>query len=149
VLEPNAYFVGLNESAEGNLGLAVDQGIFHPQSCFIQFMGEWIAADELEEAMQMVLLLRANFAPKQIVSSDFYNKLNVSVYPNPAKGWINIDGMSGATATLYSLSGTVCMSVSIESDTQKVNIEQLQPGVYVLRIAKQGLYSSIKLVVTR
>ena len=149
VLEPNAYFVGLNESAEGNLGLAVDQGIFHPQSCFIQFMGEWIAADELEVAMQMVLLLRANFAPKQIVSSDFYNKLNVSVYPNPAKGWITIDGMSGATATLYSLSGTVCMSVSIESDTQKVNIEQLQPGVYVLRIAKQGLYSSIKLVVTR
>ena len=149
VLEPNAYFVGLNESAEGNLGLAVDQGIFHPQSCFIQFMGEWIAADELEEAMQMVLLLRANFAPKQIVSSDFYNKLNVSVYPNPAKGWITIDGMSGATATLYSLSGTVCMSVSIESDTQKVNIEQLQPGIYVLRIAKQGLYSSIKLVVIR
>lgn len=71
------------------------------------------------------------------VGIDENNFSLISIYPNPSNGIINITGLVPFeinSARLYNAAGKIVMNISIESETQRVDISDLPKGMYLLRI---------------
>lgn len=71
------------------------------------------------------------------------NTLNASIYPNPAREYLNIYAPGVYTASLYSISG---MKIA-ETKGTRLRLENIVPGIYFLRIeGEKGTYQQ-KIVV--
>lgn len=58
---------------------------------------------------------------------------NVNVYPNPAKDYLRIEGMTaGGNATVLSVVGQTMLSLAIDSERQHLDIATLPAGIYRL-----------------
>lgn len=65
-------------------------------------------------------------------------KMSVSLYPNPATNFINIEiknqyDIVGKTVKVYNALGTEVMTFILSSPKQKISIEQLPKGFYILK----------------
>ncbi len=58
----------------------------------------------------------------------------VHVFPNPAKDHLTIANAAGSYLNIYSLSGQLMLSKKITHPTEKIGIEHLPPGIYVMSI---------------
>lgn len=73
-----------------------------------------------------------------------------AIYPNPAKGEVNISLTrygKGATYQILDLSGKLISNGSLESEKTKVNISSLKTGNYRIVISNNGETSSKNLIV--
>ncbi len=82
---------------------------------------------------------------------DFKN--NINVYPNPAQTdlFINSNNITGNTnVKLYSITGQLLIEENMEASmTNKINVSNLQDGIYMLSIAgNNGKNATIKVVIT-
>ena len=72
---------------------------------------------------------------------------NVSVYPNPAKGNFTIACENDADYTLYNSLGQEIISGEILNGKTEINAQNLQKGVYFLRLSNETASSIQKIVV--
>jgi len=72
----------------------------------------------------------------------------VSLYPNPARGLVNINlgnsGMINTKAVLYSANGSLLQNILITAPQQQINVQSLAKGVYVLKFADGTVSGFIK-----
>lgn len=75
------------------------------------------------------------------------NQNEFSVYPNPAKGYVNISSnVSGdKNIAIYNVLGKQVINTVISSE--RLNISNLNSGVYIMKISQNGVSSTKKLVV--
>jgi hypothetical protein len=66
------------------------------------------------------------------LSTDTYNKVNFTVYPNPSQDYVNFTEI--VNYELYSLQGSVLK----RGFSDKINIEDLSKGVYLLMVELEG-----------
>ncbi|MBR8534479.1 sulfatase-like hydrolase/transferase [Carboxylicivirga sediminis] len=59
---------------------------------------------------------------------------SVSLYPNPAREKIYIEGYDGSCAEVIDVNGKVCCSASDEAITRGIDVAMLPKGMYVLRL---------------
>jgi len=76
----------------------------------------------------------------------------IRIYPNPAKDELNLifdnmDITTGARIALVSSAGSVVLQKDIVQKHTKLDIQQIQPGLYVLKIFRNGEYLFRKIVV--
>ena len=72
-----------------------------------------------------------------------YNKINLSIYPNPTEESINISGLAdGTVASLFNVSGQKLVEVIIDGESQ-LNMNGLADGMYFLR-TEEGFAKVIK-----
>jgi hypothetical protein len=72
------------------------------------------------------------------------------IFPNPASGWVRITGrMSDAEIALYSLTGRMIREVHHAESTVLLDIEDLRPGVYLLKVREGDREIIRKLAVCR
>ncbi|NCC99614.1 MAG: T9SS type A sorting domain-containing protein [Bacteroidia bacterium] len=72
--------------------------------------------------------------------------LSLSMYPNPAKDFIHINGITGnAMLTITDLNGLICLTKEIVANTD-IYVSQLAKGIYLLNIENNGVNSHLKLV---
>jgi hypothetical protein len=70
---------------------------------------------------------------------------NVSVYPNPAKGMVNVSVEGKANFQLFNVSGQSVMNTDIDGDTS-IDISSLNSGMYFSRITnEEGASKTLKL----
>ena len=74
-------------------------------------------------------------------------KLNVNIYPNPAKDYVFIDG-NNLHIKIYDISGNLIKSEYIANPT-KLNISALSPGIYILQLKQGNTISRTKLAVIK
>ncbi len=79
-------------------------------------------------------------------------KRNVLISPNPASTFLNIqiegaDFNHGITLLFYNLNGQKVHKQTLEYNNQKINISQLQTGIYLLNIMTSNKTIAIKKVV--
>ncbi len=81
---------------------------------FRAYKGEfWTSANEIEEA----------------------SVSNVIIYPNPAKDFLSVSGISGETiADIFDVSGKLLLKSPLNYSTNKININTLPAGVYALKL---------------
>ena len=77
---------------------------------------------------------------------------SVQVYPNPAMDVLNItltgfETLSGLEASLISAESRLVRTLDITTFVSKINIRDLQPGVYILKIMHDGEMTYKKVVV--
>ncbi len=92
---------------------------------------------------------RFNINKNLAVNESSFNK-GFSVYPNPAKGEVNIslDKMSkNATYQIFDLSGKLVTKGNLENEKSRINIAKLQTGTYRLVVSNNGETTSKNLIV--
>ncbi len=62
----------------------------------------------------------------------------VLIAPNPANNYIRISGIDSGYLTLTDISGKQVLSSEIKSDSERINIQALPSGVYILNIKSEG-----------
>lgn len=75
------------------------------------------------------------------------NELNgnmFSIYPNPAKDYLLVEGINNTTYTLINILGEVVQSGNIADDSNSINISKLNQGVYFININNKSVKRFIK-----
>lgn len=94
-------------------------------------------------------LLKDQIEFSTLGTPDFGNaKSNVTVFPNPTNGIINIqlkNGTAVTSAILYSMTGQKLM----ESNQDKIDISSLSNGVYLLKVSDVKGVSETKQIIKR
>jgi uncharacterized delta-60 repeat protein len=68
-----------------------------------------------------------------ILSTDFFIKETISLFPNPTSDYININGFEpNESATIINLNGQVLKSIKIDKD--RINVSDLKIGIYFVKI---------------
>ena len=75
--------------------------------------------------------------------------MGVKVAPNPAHGFVSVEGVGEEPATLriFDMSGKVVQRCEVSAVSNVVDIRRLKPGCYVLRIDVRGNAFSTKLII--
>jgi uncharacterized delta-60 repeat protein len=71
----------------------------------------------------------------------------VSVYPNPASGFMNVDNCKGSALSLYSMEGKLQYSATIGQEQFRVDVSNLPKGIYAVVITGESGIKSSKVVV--
>lgn len=93
-------------------------------------------------------ILRANFATAASIGENALNTANV--YPNPTKGNVTVtlsESVDNATATVYSVNGTVVSSEVVSGTQFSVNLDGLTNGLYIMELnngSEKGVYRIVK-----
>ncbi len=103
-----------------------------------------------------VIMLRPVFPSKieeeQPVGIDEESFSDYSIWPNPAKGQLNITGEFpiGTIATLYDLEGRIITYERLNPSNTRVDLSFTSEGLYILELASPaGIRSIEKIVISR
>ena len=102
-------------------------------------------------AINAVSLNFCNVVPGTLSSNDTVLG-SLKVYPNPAKGIVNIDlgNVTGDTTyELFDVQGRKVISKVSSSNFETLNIENLSEGIYMLSIQNGGAKTTKKLVINK
>ena len=80
-----------------------------------------------------------------IANIDFSN--NINIYPNPATDKLTVNGIEGADIQIIDISGRVYFTKQNINAIERVNVSNLNPGLYVVIITKEGKNAIKKFIV--
>lgn len=129
------------------VGMGTDDGEF----VVFSLLGN-MDLDQLGKLISKVQM--GNFTENNVVSEIQLDIDDMKVYPNPAstEGILNIEvpqSMLGGNARLYDMNGNVIQQFVIESQQQKLEVEGLTPGYYVVELQKDAVSMKKKVLVAR
>ncbi|MDC0177032.1 T9SS type A sorting domain-containing protein [Polaribacter sp.] len=80
-------------------------------------------------------------------SIDKNNLLETSLYPNPAKGTLNISAKNTIeSATIYNVLGKKVKSFTVNANTSSLDVSGLSRGIYILKYTANNAVGSMKFV---
>lgn len=72
----------------------------------------------------------------------------ISIYPNPTKGMLKITGAKGLSQIqIFNLRGQMVLSKEFNTTTN-LNLTQMAPGIYFIKVVTAGSHSSHRLIIT-
>ena len=81
------------------------------------------------------------------LSTDKNNIVNVSLYPNPAKGTLNISAKNTIeNATIYNVLGKKIKSFTVNAKTSSLDVSGLSRGIYILKYTAINAVGSMKFI---
>lgn len=80
------------------------------------------------------------------MSTDSFDKTSISLYPNPAADFVNLQIEGKAQVQIYSLTGKQVKEFMM-NDTERISISDLNAGIYLVKINQNGNTVTKKLIV--
>lgn len=78
---------------------------------------------------------------------DFYSRINVSYFPNPAKDFVNFKTVNTIEKiTVFNILGEVVLTKVVNDQNYKMDITILSPGSYFIKLENKGQIQTIKLL---
>ncbi|NCC19181.1 MAG: DUF2436 domain-containing protein [Bacteroidia bacterium] len=74
------------------------------------------------------------------------NNASFGVYPNPANDFVTISDANGAEVRILDMLGRTLITKSVKSSNETISIDNLNNGMYMIQIVKDGKASTQKLV---
>ena len=68
-----------------------------------------------------------------VLSSDNFAQNSLVVYPNPTKGFINIQSVETVSVEVYDMIGKLILSKKIENEFQNLDLTNFPTGIYLLK----------------
>ncbi|PXX97893.1 hypothetical protein DF185_18165 [Marinifilum breve] len=146
------YFFEGNSSGGGGGPITGDQepkGISFDNNQ-INLQPEGNSMDENNTTIIEVNEVQANLLNNQTNLKSTHNKKHIEIYPNPANKYININMPNSDLTTIRVLntSGQVLISRKIKGSS-KINIENLNNGLYIIHIIGDNYSTTKKLMVSK
>jgi hypothetical protein len=94
------------------------------------------------ESMSITLDMFVNEAPKTVtisVTSTGIGLINgqTLIYPNPVYNKLYVSGIEvNSTVSIYDLTGSQRLSVTVTSATQEIDVGMLEKGIYILKVQR-------------
>lgn len=100
--------------------------------------------DEYDGSMNYLGSVYYNFSNIDINNSIYSSpKAEFKLYPNPTTDYININGVSNKyKANIYSLSGKLILSIDCYSTDYKINVSDLESGIYIMQLQTDNVFAS-------
>ncbi len=98
---------------------------------------------------------RSNNVRKSITHTgiaDFANNHELSIYPNPSSGIINIGtdiDLDKSKIEIYSLNGSVVHTEVLRAYNKQVNLQHLKNGTYIVRLTKDNEFYTQKIQIRK
>ena len=73
----------------------------------------------------------------------------ITAGPNPASNKLIIQNGAGAIATIYSLTGKPLHTAGLKTNQESIDVNHLQPGMYILQYQYENVSRSRKIVINR
>ena len=69
------------------------------------------------------------------LNSETFNTNKISLYPNPAQNFVVLNNKPDSIENIdiYSITGHLVKSVDLKSNNDKIDIQDLAPGLYFLK----------------
>lgn len=83
------------------------------------------------------------------VNTDLSVLDKINIYPNPANDILNITSAEGANIKIFNLTGQEIMNIDSSSEIQKINISNLEQGIYVVQIIKDNNTVTRKITISK
>lgn len=132
-------------------GILVANGVAKGDSIKLQWTVYASRSNDSLKAIETFNITLVRGPGVSVNNIDFKN--NINVYPNPAQTelFINSNNITGnMNLKLYSITGQLLIEENMEASiTNKINVSNLQDGIYMLSIAgNNGKNATIKVVIT-
>lgn len=101
---------------------------------------ELLLIEKSIDAGEESTILKVNVVVADPLSINNGLEQSVKIYPNPAKGFINVDFEGNAAVTFSDASGKVILAKEA-SESLKINIEEYKSGLYFIKLT--GKYETI------
>jgi len=127
------------------------ENCYYLNDCYDSEFGTSKSAEEMRDAAFMNVLNQGNAVwgidvnhvnngfpvlTRTDLSIDSHAEKELTIYPNPTNGMVNIEGANVAQVQVYNLLG---QKLRTFSNTNRINVGDLPKGVYLLRITdKEG-----------
>lgn len=87
------------------------------------------------------------FADGSLLSNSEFSKSELSIYPNPVNGFLNIKSqISGVkNVTLYDIMGRSVLQTSLNSDA--LDVSSVKSGLYLLKVSIEDRTSTTKIII--
>ena len=66
------------------------------------------------------------------------NNNQISIYPNPAKNYVNIENAQNSSINIYNAIGVLVYTVNSKNETTKIDVSSFDAGIYFLEISNQN-----------
>jgi len=86
------------------------------------------------------------FANYDTLSNDDFNLSELSVYPNPTTGILNISLNNSFTYEIYDLQGRVVLSGSSDEFTTELNLDSFSKGIYLVKVGSGNNTQTKKII---
>ncbi len=88
-----------------------------------------------------------NFGVFNTLSSDDFNRNEISIYPNPSNGIIFINTQSNVELTITDITGKVVFTKNNVANEESINLSNLQKGVYLAKmVTEEGTEETKKII---
>lgn len=71
----------------------------------------------------------------------------INIFPNPAKDFITITNSKAGKFEIFNISGSKILESEISEDAEQFNIEQLEKGIYFIRVSTDKEIKSNKIII--
>ena len=127
--EDYAYFIAASNGLNIMMGESAITAAF-------DFPGDYTITisytdEECGAAAEATITIDSLFAPVGISENDFGS---LTLYPNPARNVLNIEGNNLKEAALYSAIGTLVMQAELDEKATCLNVSGLTKGIYFVKI---------------
>ena len=137
--DANGTTLDYSGSATSTHTFTFDIGTYVKDNCeFIVF----IQHDPTKEVVQT-----AKIDLETIVGINELSETKIAFYPNPAKDYINIFSNGKGKVEIVNISGQVVLTEEISVSTQKINLNKLESGIYMVNIITPEKTVNSKLII--
>ena len=117
------------------------------QWAFTDLTGNWLPADTLEFKLEKAHDIVNSYTLTSVNVPVVYNE-NLRVFPNPARTELVVDGVDLNTALSVLIFNVIGQQRATRlSDSNKINVSDLESGLYLLRIIDaEGRMSTVRFI---
>lgn len=74
---------------------------------------------------------------------------DVIVYPNPTSGIVSIKGFEEGSVTIFSSTGQAVMKIKNYQKEERIDLSQLEPGIYLIKLSNSNSILEKKIVIIK
>ncbi len=139
----DTFYVGYEQTISDFFPLGLDKdGLSHSGNVFINLDGVWELGDQIEGN----LMIRPVFGFKKAVGLEDDVFRGLALYPNPNNGIFNIGGEFEKAWVINPL-GIRMGEFIPRGDVTELKLQNAAPGIYLLKVLRQGKYKTYKFVI--
>ena len=144
VVVSDTFYIAFQQFKDDFIGIGLDKTNNQGSKIFVNTQGDWERNIKVEGSLMMRPIFRkTNFDPNAVVGIQKNILNNIQVYPNPAKDLIHIKG-NFDSVELISISG---QNMLIGINNESMNISGIPNGIYILKIEKENLLHTQKIII--